>query len=466
MLKSFTRFFICKRIAALAVPFAVWLVVLLLVQQSAAQPTLNIWSSSGPNAVIASVAVDPVNPNIIYAGVGLNSGTPRGVFKSFNNGASWSASSTGLGNPNHFVRQLEIDPVNPNIIYALVYNLTSSGVYKSTNGGATWNPTNFPPAAPETGLWLEIAPSNSNILYTSGGDKLLVTRNGGDTWEMRALPLPDSYASALAVHRQDPNVLYINVENEDEGGRYKSVNGGLSWTYLTFGCFCRAIEIDSVNPNIIYGVGSNYDSNGSSTGVYKSINSGASWSYTPIATPDSSLIALVIDPRNSQILYAATYSGVYKSINGGATWSAFNNGLSVEVYDLAFDRSGRFLYSATSAGVFRVKVRANPNADFDGDGRTDISVFRPSDRVWYLNQSTQGFSATHFGLSTDKSTPADYDGDGKTDIAVFRDGVWYWLNSSNGNFQAVQFGQAGDIPVPADFTGDGRAELRVSRRIV
>ena len=104
-----------------------------------------------------------------------------------------------------------------------------------------------------------------------------------------------------------------------------------------------------------------------------------------------------------------------------------------------------------------------PNFDFDKDGKSDISVFRPSDRVWYLNQSTNGFSATQFGLSTDKITPADYDGDGKTDISVYRDGVWYRINSSNGTVGIVQFGIASDIPVPADYSGDGRAELAIYR---
>ena len=101
--------------------------------------------------------------------------------------------------------------------------------------------------------------------------------------------------------------------------------------------------------------------------------------------------------------------------------------------------------------------------DFDGDGRADISVFRPSDGIWYLNQSTNGFSAAQFGLSSDIITPADFDGDGKTDISVYRDGTWFWLGSSNGNFKSIQFGLASDIPVPADFNGDGKAGLAVWR---
>jgi uncharacterized delta-60 repeat protein len=122
--------------------------------------------------------------------------------------------------------------------------------------------------------------------------------------------------------------------------------------------------------------------------------------------------------------------------------------------------------------VVRYEGGSNANIrtrfDFDGDGRADISVFRPSDGFWYLNQSTNGLSATQFGLSTDKITPADYDGDGRTDIAVWREttpthAYFYILESKTNTFRFEQFGTTGDIPVSADFDSDGKADVAVYR---
>jgi uncharacterized delta-60 repeat protein len=101
-------------------------------------------------------------------------------------------------------------------------------------------------------------------------------------------------------------------------------------------------------------------------------------------------------------------------------------------------------------------------ADFDGDGRSDYSIYR--DGLWAVRPSNNidTFYAVQFGLATDKITPADFDGDGRTDIAVFRAGTWYLQRSTLG-FTAIQFGQAEDVPVPADYDGDGRADVAVFR---
>ena len=100
--------------------------------------------------------------------------------------------------------------------------------------------------------------------------------------------------------------------------------------------------------------------------------------------------------------------------------------------------------------------------DFDGDARSDISVFRPDNGTWYLLNSQIGYSASAFGISADKLVPGDYDGDRKTDVAVYRNGTWYLQRSATG-FAGIAFGDGGDIPVPADYDGDGKTDLAVFR---
>lgn len=86
----------------------------------------------------------------------------------------------------------------------------------------------------------------------------------------------------------------------------------------------------------------------------------------------------------------------------------------------------------------------------DGDNKTDFTVFRGGN--WYILQSSNGgFTATGWGLATDKPVVGKFDADNKSDVAVFRNGNWYILQSSNGAFSAVGFGTTGDRPIPAQL---------------
>jgi len=119
----------------------------------------------------------------------------------------------------------------------------------------------------------------------------------------------------------------------------------------------------------------------------------------------------------------------------------------------------------SDAPVAGPSIPKNKNADFDGDGKTDVSVFRPENGTWYvLNSSNAGFSSVGFGGANDILAPGDFDGDGKTDYAVFRpeNGTWY-MQLKGGHFSARQFGASGDVPVPADYNGDGKIDIAVFR---
>lgn len=168
--------------------------------------------------------------------------------------------------------------------------------------------------------------------------------------------------------------------------------------------------------------------------------------------------------NDGDYLYGDYCSGEFWRYLGGGISTLVEN-TTRNISSFGEDEDGE-LYLVGLGGTVDKLFRVTASSDFDGDAKTDLTVFRPSNGVWYISQSQSGLPRyEQFGVAGDIPAAEDFDGDRITDIAVYRpsDGTWYVFRSSDSTFQAVQFGVSTDIPAAGDFDGDSKAEFVVFR---
>lgn len=298
---------------------------------------------------VQTLAIDPNNPSILYAGTVL-----YGVYKSVDAGATWNQVSSGMTDSN--VVSLVVDPSATTTLYAAT---SSGGVFRSHDSASSWDAVNTGLTSLYIGS-LIIDPVDTSTLYagTSGG--VFKTFNKGDIWSPRnsGFSSEDS-VQALVINPSNTQDIYAGMYST---GVYRSTNGGTTWTEANNGLdnlWIRALCIDPVLTSTVYAGTDQLPLNSGEPirgTVYKSTDSGASWTKKP---PDwgAGILAVELDPNDHNRVFAGTWpDGAALSRDGGATWiiSYRDASLLMEVYDFVVHPVSSAVYAGTSNGVMKL----------------------------------------------------------------------------------------------------------------
>jgi photosystem II stability/assembly factor-like uncharacterized protein len=309
---------------------------------------------------IGAIAVAASDPNVIYAASGEGLHRPdlsvgNGIYKSTDAGKTW----THLGLRDGLqIPALAVDPRDPNHVFAAVLGHPygpneERGLFRSTDGGKSWQKAIYKDE--NTGASdVEIDPSNPDVIYASmwearegpwedgnevngTGGGLYKSTDGGNTWHPLSNGLPKDLSQIyVAIAATDSRRLYATVGSASGAlGVYRSDDAGENWSKITDdprpsgrigGGDLSIPRVDTSNPDVVYCA---------STVTMRSTDGGKTWSGFRGAPGGDDYQNLWINPSDPKIILLVSDQGALVTVNGGASWSSWYNQPTAQIYHVA-----------------------------------------------------------------------------------------------------------------------------------
>lgn len=360
-----------------------------------------------PTGSVGDLAVSPSNPNVIYVGTGEGLHRPDlavgdGMFKSIDSGENWE--HVGLDDVQQVSRVI-VHPTNPDVVFVAglghPYGANEMrGIFKSTDGGKTWKKTLF--INQNTGaIQVEMDPNNPNILFAAMWEHqegpwenakfsgphsgLFKSTDGGETWRNLTEGLPGAEQGlgriGIAIAASNSKRMYATVDSRENGGVYTSTNAGESWKPVTTenrlwgrGSDFAEIKVHPNKENIVF-IGN--------VASYRSEDGGKTWTSIKGAPGGDDYHRIWINPMHPEIMLFAADQGAVITVNGGDTWSSWYNQPTAQLYHVSTDNQFPYwVYGGQQeSGAIGIASRSNGGQisfrEFMGVGADEYAYVAP-----------------------------------------------------------------------------------------